>query len=169
MTYTWNFYTGGRAVEPIPDVCHRGPMVPIEEVIATPFTMMDDFEIFRAAILNKLVEVDFPAVQTRELLLRVIETPLVALFPELDTQRESLQANICSRRRSVDIEADLQEITPFINNTVRMMGRTNAQMYSLDRIQEYLESNTPVARVAGKCAIILYAAYRESGVVDVFG
>ena len=169
MTYTWHFNTGGREVDPIPNRCHRGPMIPIEEVLAAPFVVMGDFEIFRSAVLARLVGTTQPAVQTRELLLRVINSSLISLFPELDTQREALKVLICEKRRSVDIESDLADITPFLNRTVALMPRTNQIEYAFDRIQDFMESNSPVSRVAGKCAIILYAAYRESGIENVFG
>ena len=161
MTYTWHFYTTGQVINPLGRRCHRGPMIDVEVIMSSKFTYAIEFEILRAKLLDKIVNTDLKAVQTREVVLRSINQILGPIFARLEPIKQELQVLICEKRRSTDIEADLSYLNTDFVSSVNTFSKYGVQSQHLALITAALESNSPIVRVAGKCAVILLASFIE--------
>lgn len=161
MAYEWEFETGGRPIDPIGRVCHRGPMIDVEIVMSQPFTYMGHLETLRKRLLIRIVDIDNAAVQTREVVLRVLNNILAPIFARLTPQTKDLQVTICEKRNSLDIESDLSALNPFYLEGAKSFLRYGLPQQHVELLVSSLNSNSPVVRVAAKCATILVAAYME--------
>ncbi len=161
MSFTWHFYTGGQIINPVGRRCHRGPMIDVEQVLAVPFTHMSAYNILRKRLLDDIVATELVAVQTREVVLRSLNSLLGPMFYRLSPQKKALQVLICEKRRSTDIEADLVDLSSFYLSGARDLATYQVPTQQIDLLVSALESQSPVMRVAGKCATILLAAFIE--------
>lgn len=161
MAFTWYFFTSGRPVDPVGRACHRGPMIDVEIVMSQPFTYMAPFNTLRKRLLDAIVDTDKVAVQTREIVLRSLNTSLGSIFVRLAPQKKDLQVLICEKRNSNDIEADLLSLAPFYLDAANQLFDYGLPRRQIDLLEAALESNSPVLRVAGKCAVILIASLYE--------
>jgi hypothetical protein len=161
MTFEWEFEVGGRPVNYIGRHCHRGPMIDVEITMSQPFSYLSELEILRARLLDKIVTVDNSSVQTREVVLRVLNNTLAPIFARLTPRTEELQVLICEKRNSLDIESDLVMLNPFYLEGAKSLLRYGLPQQQIDLLVSALTSNNPVLRVAGKCATVLVASYIE--------
>jgi hypothetical protein len=161
MTYTWKFKTGGKPSTPSVKKCHRGPMIDVEVRMSQPFKTMAHLERERMKLLAALVDTHLWAVRTRETVLRVLNGELGPIFERLQLQKPELQVLICEKLNAVDIdEAVAWMDRAFVDGAVKMVdyGATAQQVVLLTSA---LASNSPIQRVASRCAIILMAAFVE--------
>jgi len=100
-------------------------------------------------------------VQTREIVLRSLNTLLGPIFVRLAPQKKSLQATICEKRNSPVIEDALGDVTAFYTSAVRALIDYQLPQQQIDLLVAALESNNPVMRVSGKCATVLIMAFIE--------
>ena len=161
MSFTWHFYTGTPTINPPIRRCHRGPMADVELVMAVPFQYMAQFNVLRKRLLNCIVDSELLAVQTREVVLRSLNTLLGPIFVRLAPQKKSLQALICEKRDSPAIEADIADLSPFYISAAQGLRTYRVPQQQIDLLVEALESGNSVMRVAGKCATILLIALIE--------
>jgi len=161
MPYSWHFYTGTGGINPVGRRCHRGPMIDVEITMSTPFVYLSQFNMLRKRLLNSVVDTELLPVQTREIVLRTLNTLLGPIFARLASRRKALQVAICEKRNSPAIEADLGEVTAFYTSAVRELISYKVPQQQIDLLVAALESNSPVVRVSGKCATILLMAFIE--------
>lgn len=161
MTYEWEFTTGGRPEDLRGKKCHRGPMIDVEVRMSQPFVTMVFLERERVKLLEALVDITLWAVRTRDDVLRVLNGDLGAIFTRLLPQKAYLQALICEKRRAIDIDRDVSWLNkPFLAGTSALL-RYGIQEQHIKLLMSALQSENPIQRVAGRCAVILLAAYIE--------
>lgn len=169
MSFTWHFYTGSPGFTPEPRHCYRGPMIDVELVMSAPFTYLDSYNTLRKRLLNTIVNDTYQgapiesalAVQTREVVLRVLNTSLGPIFARLTPQKRSLQADICEKRNSLTIESALGNVKSQYVSAVQNLTNYNVPVQQVELFRAALDSQSPVLRVAGKCATILLLSYIE--------
>lgn len=161
MTFDWHFFTGGRPVNPVGIQCHRGPMIDVEIVMSRPFSYAVPYNTLRQRLLNAVVDTDLVAVQTRETVLRSLNTQLGPMFLRLAPQKDALQVLICEKRNSIEVENDLVDLNPFYLDAAKQLFDYALPQQQVDLLVASLTSNSPILRVAGKCATILIASFTE--------
>lgn len=161
MTFTWHFFTGGDTPVPPFRRCHRGPMIDVEIVMSQQYVLMSPYNTLRKRLLDDIVNTDLVAVQTREVVLRTINSEYGSIFARLRPQKASLQVEICEKRNVIDIEADLETLNPFYVSALRGLTGFGVPKPHLDRIETALLSNSPIFKVVGKCATILLISFIE--------
>jgi len=129
--------------------------------MAVPFVTMSAHNTLRRRLLDDVVDTTLIAVQTRETVLRVLNSTMGPMFARLASQKEALQVTICEKRQSIEIEADLADLVPFYQSGARDLLRYGVPIQQVDLILEALGSGSPILQVAGKCATILLAAFIE--------
>jgi len=165
--FTWHFFTGGRPIDPVGQQCHRGPMTDLEIVMSKPFVNLTEYNTLRQRLLDAIVDTTLVAVRTREVVLRSINGSLNAVFTQFSpAERELLQAPICEKKNAADIETALTSLRSFYLEGARgLFGCGLAQQY-VQVILDALESNSPVVKVEGMCAVILWATLVEADSTD---
>lgn len=166
MTFQWHFFTGDEEV--VPETlrqCHRGPMIDVEIVMSKPFTYVPQINTLRQLLLDAVVDTTLVEVRTREVVLRTLNTLLGPIFVRLSSQKPALQVRICEKRNSLDIEADLEVAVNFYLAATRDLPRYKVPSQHVELLIAALQSNSPVMRVAGKCALILLYAFIETDYV----
>jgi len=169
MSYTWHFYTGSPGFTPEPRHCYRGPMIDVETVMAAPYTYLNQFNPIRKRLLDNIVNDTYQqapiqsalAVQTREVVLRVLKTSLGPIFARLTPRKKQLEADICEKRNSITIENALGNVTPTYLNVLQALGPYGVPRPQIELLRAALESQSPVLRVSGKCATVLLLSYIE--------
>lgn len=162
MTFTWHFFTGGEEIIPvITRKCHRGPMIDVEVVMSRPFVRLAAYNTLRQRLLEDVVDSVLPAVQTREIVLRSINSLLGPMIVRLASQKQALQVLICEKKNSLAIESDLADISPFYFSAADSLLQYNISSRQTDLFKAALTSNSPIMRVAGKCAVILLCSFIE--------
>lgn len=161
MSFIWHFFTGAHTLNPTARRCHRGPMIDVELIMSAPFQYMAQFNMLRKRLLNSVVDTEIVAVQTREVVLRSLNTLLGPIFLRLAPQKASLQVLICEKRDCPAIEADILDLSPFYLSAARDLQPYNVPTQQIELLVSALESNNPVMRVAGKCATILLIGFIE--------
>lgn len=161
MSFTWHFYTGEQEINPVVRRCHRGPMIDVEQVLAVPFTHMNTYNTLRVRLLEDIVNTTLVAVQTREVVLRSLNSLLGPMFYRLAPQRKTLQVLICEKKNSVTIDSDLSDLVSFYLSAARSLSSFGVPTQQIELLVSALSSNSPVMRVAGKCAVILLVAFIE--------
>lgn len=160
--YTWEFETGGRSLTPLGQKCHRGPMIDIEIRMSQPCLTIPDAEKIRQHLLQKVVTSPQVAVQTRETILRVLNSNLNAMFLGLVPQAKDLQVLICEKRNSLDIDDDLKVYNIFYSQVSSKFTAYGVRSQHVTLIQDALKSNSAIMRVAARCAVVLMVAYVET-------
>lgn len=162
MTFTWRFYTGNQAPRFAARRCFRGPMIAVETTMSQQFLNISAaYNVLRMRLLDAIVGTDIPAVRTREVVLRVMDSDLGAIFERLGASKEDLQANICEKRNSLAVLADLGYDMPFYSNAANALSTYGVAPSSINLIVSAVESNNPAQRVAGVCAVILMVSFME--------
>ena len=161
MAYTWTFSTGGRPATLGGRKCHRGPMIDIEVRMSQPFVTMREMERERVKLFEVLVATPLWAVRTRDAVLRVLNGDLGAIFTRLLPRKSELQVPICEKRRATDIDADIDWLSSAYIEDVARLYKTGITQQQAELLYTALKSESPVQRVAGRCAVILLAAYIE--------
>lgn len=161
MTYEWEFTTGGRPEDLRGKKCHRGPMIDVEVRMSRPFVTMGFLERNRVKLLEALVDTTLWAVRTRDDVLRVMNGDLGAIFARLLPQKKFLQVLICEKRRAIDIDRDVRWLdSSFLSGTRRLL-QFGIQEQHVSLLSAALQSDSPIQRVSGRCAVILLASYIE--------
>jgi hypothetical protein len=161
MTYLWEFEIAGRPLLPLGQKCHRGPMIDVETRMSQPCVTIQDAEKLRYHLLKNIVDTSNPAVQTREVILRVFNSNLNAIFTRLADQRQTLQVTICEKRNSLYIDEDVKVLDRFYMQVLPRLMDYGVNRQNVDLISAALSSNSAIMRVAARCAIVLLVAYIE--------
>ena len=161
MTFTWHFFTGPQSGPTPGRRCHRGPMIDVEAVMAVPYVFMAAFSTLRKKLLDAVVDSLEASVQTREVVLRTLHSQYGPIFARLTPQLPLLEVDICEKRNSLDVEADLSDLNPFYREALRSLNVYRVPVQHLAQLDTALTSNSPILRVAGKCATILLISYIE--------
>jgi hypothetical protein len=161
MSFIWHFYTGESAATPVGRRCHRGPMIDIELVLSQPFTYMVGYNTLRLRLLGEITETTELAVQTREMLLRVLNSSLGPMMARLTPRKRALQALICEKRKSTEIDRSMEGISSFFAGGANGLYSYKFPQQQIDLLLAALESHSPVLRTAGKCAVVLIAGFFE--------
>jgi len=156
--YEWDFFTRGVTTF---RACHRGPMIDVEVQMAQPFVVVSDLELHRTTLLRYIVDSTLPAVQTRECVLRVMNGDLGPIIARLYTVKADLQTRICEKRNALDIDTDISAVPISYNDAAYKLRDYAISQQTVDLILNALDSKNAVLRVAGRCAVILVAAYIE--------
>lgn len=160
--YTWEFTTTGRPIGPIGRKCYRGPMLPVEVTMSRPFIKMSHMETLRTRLLTHVVDTPLVAVQTREVVLRILNSNLAAMYLALLPIQKSLKQLICEKRNSIPIDQELLPFDAQWKAGVRTFINYGVIKPHIDLILEGLESQSPVFRTAARCSALLTAAYIEA-------
>jgi len=160
MPFTWHFFTGGTE-DVVARRCHRGPMIDVEIVMSRPYVLLSEYNTLRRRLLDNIVDTRLVAVQTREVVLRTLDSQYGPIFARLRSQSKALHVEICEKRNVLDIEADLESLNPFYLEAVRGAIQYGVPKQHLDQISSALISNSPVLRVNGKCAAVLLFSFIE--------
>jgi len=161
MPYIWRFSTKGRPEDLRGKKCHRGPMIDVEIRMSRPFKIFHFLERERVKLLENLVDISYWAVRTRDCVLRVLDGDLGAIFARLTPRKKELQVLICEKRRAVDIDKDMQWLDSAFLEKLDKIIPYGVQPQNAALMRAALQSKSPVQRVAGRCAVILVAAYIE--------
>jgi len=161
MSYEWEFTTGGRPEDLRGKKCHRGPMIDVEVRMSQPFVTLRFLERERVKLLEALVDITLWAVRTRDDVLRVLNGDMGAIFARLLPQKKYLQALICEKRRAIDIDRDVSWLDRSFLTGVERLLQFGIQKQHIALMRSALQSESPIQRVAGRCAVILIAAYIE--------
>ena len=129
--------------------------------MSTPFTVMSEHEILRTRLLEHIVDTPLDAVRTRECVLRVLNSDLGTIVARLYPQKKSLQAHICEKRNAVDIDEDIAAYPISYKEGAQQLLLHRVPQQSIDLLLSALESHSPLLRVAGRCVVVLVAAYIE--------
>jgi len=162
MGYIWEFEVGGRPPTPLGRKCHRGPMIDIEVRMSQACLTIPEAERIRQHLLQHIVDINNVAVQTREVVLRVMNSNLRAMFLSLVPIASELQVLICEKRNSLDIDYDVKYEDQFYTQVLSTFARYGTRPQHVDLISDALKSNSAIMRVAARCAIVLMVAYIEA-------
>lgn len=161
MSYEWEFNTAGRPLSPVGRQCHRGPMLDIEIVLSRKYSVVPGSETLRSRLLAHIVDTNLLAVQTRELILRVLDSNLSSIFVELNRDKLKLKVDICEKRNSIPIDRELHAWDGDYVQVATRLKDFNVAPSRVALLLSALKSTNPVYRVAARCAIILMVAYVE--------
>lgn len=161
MPYEWGFETSGRPLTPEGKKCHRGPMIDVEIRMSQPCLTIPEAERVRQHLLTHIVDINNAAVQTRETVLRVLNSTLGAAFFKLYAISKSLQVEICEKRNSLVIDEELKVNDVFYKQVINSLRRYNVSKQHLDLMLEGLTSNSAIMRVAARCSVVLMVAFVE--------
>lgn len=161
MTYVWEFETAGRPLFPSARRCFRGPMIPLEVVMAAPFTVVTQAEMLRNRTLTHIVSSSLRPVQTREVILRTLHSNLASIFVDLVNQQKELEVLICEKRNSIPIDEELAQYDLLYRNIADSFSTFGLKKQYGDLFVSALNSTNAVLRVASRCAIIVMSATIE--------
>lgn len=161
MPYDWEFNTGGLPPGPLGKKCHRGPMIDIEIVMSKPLTIVPGAEALRGRLLAHIVDTPLVAVQTREVVLRVLNSNLGPIYVALNNTKHVLFVDICEKRNTIPIDRELRAWDRDYIDVARQFKNYETSPQSTELLLSALRSVNPVFRLAARCAIILMAAYIE--------
>ncbi len=136
-------------------------MTDVEVVMSTPFQYLGHYNLLRKRLLDSVTDSTLLSVQTREIVLRSLNTLLGPMFARLTPRKKSLQALICEKRTSPVIAADLGEVTAFYTSAAKELVSYNVPTQQVELLVAALESNSPIMQVAGKCATVLLMSFIE--------
>lgn len=159
MSFDWHFFTGGYSVNPTFKRCHRGPMIEVEQVMAQKWGSFVQYDHLRVSLLDNIVDTDLIAVRTREVLLRSINGMIGPVFARTFPQKKSLQVTICEKRNSVLVDAAINYKDPYYRDAIRDLAKHRVPQQQRELLLASLESNSPIIRVSGRCAIVLLYSY----------
>jgi hypothetical protein len=163
MPYEWEFETSGRPLTPQGRKCHRGPMIDVEIRMSQPCLTIPEAERIRQHLLLHIVDVNDVAVQTRETILRTLNSNLGPMFFKLYTRAKGLQVEICEKRNSLIIDEELKANDVFYRQVVESLRTYNVTKQHLDMMSDGLKSNNAIMRVAARCSVVLMVTFVEMG------
>jgi hypothetical protein len=161
MTYVWEFETAGRLPEPEYRRCHRGKMIPLEEVMAARFLRVPNAELLRNRTLDHIANTELREVQTREVILRTLRSNLSAIFVDLVNQQKTLEVLICEKRNSIPIDTELRQYDLLYENVAASFVNYRINEEYVNMLIASLKSTNAVLRVAARCAIVIMSAIIE--------
>ena len=161
MPFTWKFYTGEFSPALPERRCYRGPMIYVGWRMSRPWTVYPRQDHLRFLLLNSVTGSELKAVQTREVVLRVMNNILAPIFARLYPQKKGLQATICEKRSATLIENDLAQYQRKYMDLLRMLPPLQVPVQQKELLRNALESSNPALRVAGKCALVLLVSYMQ--------
>jgi hypothetical protein len=138
-------------------------MIDIEIRMSQPLLRIPEAERLRQHLLLHIVDINNVAVQTRETLLRVLNSNLGPVFFNLNPKWQSLIVLICEKRNSLDIDNDLKVYDVFYSQVLSALRKYNVLPQHVELIAAGLKSNSAIMRVAARCAVVLLVAYVEVG------
>jgi hypothetical protein len=137
-------------------------MIPIEVVMSRTYTKMAHMEVLRARVLKHVVDTPLVAVQTREVILRVLNSNLGAMYPALLPIQASLKVLICEKRNSIPIDRELAFLDSQFKQSIQRFNQYGVFPAHIALMADAMESSSAVFRDAARCAAVLTAAYIES-------
>ncbi len=163
MTFDWRFTTEGTIINPEMggEICHTGPMTDLEIALSTPYHVFVQSERLRASTLRHIVDHPGVGARTREILLRTLHSPLAPVFPPLYNAQSSLEAHICGKRRSTDIDKDLKYLYDAARQLCTTLSEKGVAPTNIRLLLDSIDSNNAQQRVAGICSALIFAAYIE--------
>jgi len=161
MPYEWEFETSGRPLTPLGKKCHRGPMIDVEIRMSQPCLTIPEAERLRQHLLQHIVDINNVAVQTRETILRTLNSNLGPMFFKLYSRSKGLQVEICEKRNSLVIDEELKVNDVFYRQVVGSLKNYNVSKQHLDLMLEGLASNSAIMRVAARCSVVLMVTFVE--------
>jgi hypothetical protein len=136
-------------------------MIDVEVRMSTPFVTLRFLERERVKLTDALVLSTSWPVKTRDAVLRVMNGDLGSIFTRLYPQKDSLQVLICEKRRALDIDSDITWLDrSFLSGNAKLTSY-GVQEQHVALMRSALQSESPIQRVAGRCAVILISAYLE--------
>jgi len=164
-TFDWGF----QVEETVVDArnCYRGPMIPVEKILASSFIKLSAYDFLREALYNAIVNTDQPSVRTREIILRVLNSSHTAFFPKLYSQRKNLHVTICEKREAFDIYTDIEHLQLLYRNAVQSLIQFHIPENQLTILADAINSRDIIERISGICTAVLLMAYIEMELTDV--
>jgi len=136
-------------------------MIDVEVRLSQSFKTMAHLERERVKLLTALVDTHLWAVRTREMVLRVLDSELGPLFERLQLQKPELRVLICEKKNTMIIEGEVDWMDrAFVDGALRM-NNYDVTPQQVTLLTTALDSNSPVQRVAARCAVVLLAAFIE--------
>lgn len=163
MPYTWEFEIGGRPLYPLGQKCHHGPMIDVEIRMSKACMSIPEAERIRYHLLTHIVDTTDPATQTREVVLRVLNSNLRGIFMNLVPIAQELQVLICEKRNSLDIDKEVGVYDDFYGKVLSQFTLYGVSRQHIGLISDALKSKNAILRVAARCAVVLMVAYIEMG------
>jgi hypothetical protein len=136
-------------------------MIPLEMVMAMPFTRVPNAELLRNRTLDHIVSSPLRAVQTREAILRTLHSNLSAIFVDLVNQQKTLEVLICEKRNSIPVDNELLQYALLYENVAKSFVTFGIKSTYVDLVIASLKSSNAVLRVAARCAIVILSAIIE--------
>jgi hypothetical protein len=136
-------------------------MIPLEMVMAMPFTRVPNSELLRNRTLDHIVSSPLRAVQTREAILRTLHSNLSAIFVDLVNQQKTLEVLICEKRNSIPVDNELLQYALLYENVAKSFVTFGIKSTYVDLVIASLKSSNAVLRVAARCAIVILSAIIE--------
>lgn len=161
MPFDWRFYTEGLPFSGEERKCFRGPMIPVEVTMSQEFSTLLEMESVRKRLLNTIVDTKENPVRTREVILRVLHSNLGPAFTLLRNVQADLDVTVCSKRSSIDIDKELTPWNRDFESALRSLSNHGVPKMTIDLIMTALRSLSAPYRVAGRCAVVLLAAFVE--------
>jgi len=161
VPFTWEFNVRRPSGPTSKRRCHRGPMIDVECVLGVPFKGLYKYNTLRKRLLDFIVRTALVQVQTREVLLRVLNSELGPIFARLQPRKASLQATICEKKSSLVIDQELKDYDTGYIEAARDLRNYGTPEPQIIFFEEALKSSNASLRVASRCAIVLLYAYIE--------
>jgi hypothetical protein len=136
-------------------------MIDVEIKMSQTFSTMSEWEYLRARVEAAIVSTPLVEVQTRETVLRALNSTLGPIFQRMAWQKDDLQVLICEKRNTVDIERDLQDLNVVFVKMLPRLSIHGVEKQHVDLLLAAVKSNSVIMRVAGKAATILLASFLE--------
>jgi hypothetical protein len=136
-------------------------MIDVEERMSRPCLRIREAERIRQHLLLHIVDINNVTVQTREVILRVFNSNLSAIFRRLVSRRQELQVLICEKKNSLILDAELRVFDPFYVKVLGQFAEYGVNPRHVELISNGLVSNSAIMRVASRCAIVLMVAFIE--------
>lgn len=136
-------------------------MIDVEVRMSQPCLTIPEAERIKQHLLQHVVDINQAAVQTREVVLRVLNSDLRAMFMALIPVADALQVLICEKRNSLDIDNEVAYEDQFYSQVLSHFTEYGTRSQHVDLISAALKSNSAIMRVAARCAIVLMVAYIE--------
>lgn len=136
-------------------------MIDVEDRMSRACITIPEAERLRQHLLLRIVDINYPAVQTREVVLRTLNSNLNAIFSRLVNQREELQVTICEKKNSTILDEELKVLDRFYFQVISKFESYGMAPQHADMIKLGLQSNSAIMRVAARCAVVLTVAFIE--------
>jgi len=136
-------------------------MIDVELTMSVPFVLLSAYNSLRKRLLDAVVDSVLVAVQTREVVLRTLDSQYGPIFVRLRAQAEALHVDICEKRNVLLIEQDISDLNEAFVTATHTLTAYGVPVQHLNQLVSALKSNNPALRVSGKCAVILLLSFIE--------